>query len=316
MAWWRRVLKWCSISGAALVAAVTLAASGYDLASGGTLAAPPLDANGHRVTAGGLTTHYEQWGTTGPPVVLVHGFAESAWVWHEVGPLLASRGLRIYAIDVRGYGYTQRQGPYTLASDTEQLRTFLAALHLDRAHHAAPVLVGHSSGAAIVGNLARVDPAAVAAVGFMDGDGTPYGVGPGWVHRLFVDPYATALIRLVTHHPSLAARAYRGACDGQCPPFDESAWLRPMRVPGAENALKQILRQPLIGMTYSQERQIHVRAGVIYGARDAEMSAADAWATAGRLHTQLVIPLPGSPHLGMLAAPAATAAAIARIANP
>lgn len=252
--WWRRLLRWAGVSAVAALAAVTVAAYGYDLASGGTLSPPPLDANGQLVTAGGLTTHYEQWGTTGTPIVLVHGFLESSWVWHDVGRLLAARGYRVYAIDVRGFGYTQRKGPYTLASDTDQLRTFLGALHLDAADHAAPVLVGHSSGAAIVGNLARLYPAAVAAVAFMDGDGTPYGVGPGWIHRLFIDPYATALIRLVTHHPSLAAGAYRSACDRGCPPFDASAWLRPMRVPGAESALKQILRQPLIGLTYAQER--------------------------------------------------------------
>jgi pimeloyl-ACP methyl ester carboxylesterase len=300
----------------ALLAPLTVAAFGYDLVGGGVLAPAPLGANGHVLTAGGLTTRYEQWGSTGTPVVLVHGFLESAWVWHEVGPLLASRGYRVYAIDVRGYGYTSRTGPYTLAGDTAQLQTFLAALHLDAAHHAAPVLVGHSSGAAIVGNLARTDPAAVAAVAFMDGDGTPYGVGPGWVHRLFVDPYATALIRLVTHHPSLAGRAYRGACSASCPPFDASAWVRPMRVAGAESALKAILRQPLIGMTYAQERSMHVKAAVIYGTDDPEMTAGDAEATASRLHTHLVVPLPGAPHLGMLSSPTATAEAIARVAAP
>jgi pimeloyl-ACP methyl ester carboxylesterase len=87
-----------------------------------------------------------------------------------------------------------------------------------------------------------------------------------------------------------------------------------MRVPGAESALKAILRQPLIGMTYAQERSIHVKAAVIYGTDDPEMTTADADATAARLHTRLVVPLPGAPHLGMLAAPAATAAAIARVA--
>lgn len=315
MSWWRRALRWCATGVVVVVVAVTVAAYGYDLVSRGTVPLPALDANGHVVTAGGLTTHYEQWGTRGTPVVLVHGFAESAWVWRDVASRLASRGYRVYAIDVRGYGYTQRKGPYTLAGDTEQLRTFLVALRLDAADHAAPVLVGHSSGAAIVGDLARSHPASVAAVAFLDGDGTPYGVGPGWVHRLVVDPYATALIRLVTHHPSLAARAYRSACGARCPPFDASAWLRPMRVPGAEAALKDILRRPLIGMTYRQERQIHVPAAVIYGTRDSEMGAADAQATADRLHTHLVIALPGAPHLAMLAAPSATAAAIARVAS-
>ena len=84
--------------------------------------------------------------------------------------------------------YTERSGPYTLASDTEQLGAFLTALHLTPADGAIPVLVGHSSGAAIVTDLARLQPASVRRIVLMDGDGTPYGVGPGWIHSLFVDP--------------------------------------------------------------------------------------------------------------------------------
>ena len=308
--WWRRLARRTGAGLLGAFLAVTVAAYAYDLTTAGTLPVPPLDAHGRLVTAGGLTTHFEQWGDTGSPIVLVHGFVESAWVWHEVGPLLAAAGHRVYALDVRGYGFTQRVGPYTLTSDTAQLQAFLTALHLDAAHHAAPLLVGHSSGAAIVGNLARINPAAAAAVIFMDGDGTPYGVGPAWIHHLLIDPYATAGLRLLTHHPALAAAAYRSVCSPGCPPFDADAWLRPLRVPGAEEALKAILRRPLIGMTYQQERQIHIRAAVLYGTHDPEMPAADARATADRLHSTSVISLPGAPHLGMLAAPTATAAAI------
>lgn len=308
----RRALRRTVVVLAILLVTVTSAAAGYDRLSSGGLPPSPLDRNGHMVAAGGVVTHYEQWGTTGSPVVLVHGFVESSWVWREVGPLLAARGHRVFALDVRGYGYTQRRGPYTLASDVQQLLAFVTALQLDAAHGALPELVGHSSGAAIVGDLARLHPAAVRSVVLMDGDGTPYGVGPGWVHRLFVDPYATALIRLATRHPSLAARAYRGACTSACPLFDADAWLRPFRVRGAEQALKQVLAQPLIGMTYAEEEQIAVPAAVVYGTADPEMTAAQAAATAARLHTATVVALPGAPHLGMLAQPAATAAALNR----
>src|SRR5947209_8719405 len=181
---WRRVLRAVAVTVASVWVVVTLAAFGYDLTTGGALPRPPLDANGHDVRTDGLVTHYEQWGTTGPPIVLVHGFLESAWVWHLTGPQLAAQGYRVYAIDVRGFGYTERRGPYTLAGDTEQLGAFLTALHLTAAEGPTPVLVGHSSGAAIVTDLARLQPASVRRIVLMDGDGTPYGVGPGWIHSL------------------------------------------------------------------------------------------------------------------------------------
>lgn len=306
----RRILRQTVLVVVALVVSVTVGALAYDLSSSRTVPVPPLDAHGHRVRTGDLTTHYEQWGTSGPPVVLVHGFLESSAVWSRVGPLLARDGFRVYAIDVRGFGYTERRGPYNLSSDTRQLLAFLLALHLRK-----PVLVGHSSGAAVVGNLARLDPAAVGRLVFMDGDGTPYGVGPAWVHRLFVDPFATAAIRLQTRHPWMLRRIYEGACGPGCPPFDARTWVTPFQVAGAEGALKEILRQQLIGMTYAQERTIHVPAAVLYGAHDPEMTPQSARATAVRLHTHAVEAIPGARHLGMISAPGTFAAEVRAISQ-
>ena len=296
----------------ALLLTVPVASAAYDLSSSRTVASPALDAHGHVLRAGGLLTHFERWGRRGSPVVLVHGFVESAQVWSRVGPMLSRAGHRVYALDVRGFGYTQRRGPYTLAGDTAQLRAFLAAEHLDAAHHALPVLLGHSSGAAIVGDLARTDPTAVRRVVFMDGDGTPYGAGPAWVHRLLVDPFATTAIRLATRHTGLLREAYASACGRGCPPFRPTTWVRPFQVAGAEPALKQILQQPLIGLTYAQERRIRVPAAVVYGVHDPEMSAASARSTARRLHTRTVLPIPGSRHLAMLSDPSG----FARLVEP
>ena len=85
---WRRALRGLSNAVLALVVTVTVAAAAYDVASSRVLPVPPLDAHGHTVRASGLTTHYEQWGSTGRPVVLVHGFMESAGVWSRLGPML------------------------------------------------------------------------------------------------------------------------------------------------------------------------------------------------------------------------------------
>ncbi len=312
---WFRVVRELGRGVLALVVTVTVASAAYDVSSGRTLPTPPLDANGHMSRAGVLLTHYEQWGRAGPAIVFVHGFLESAAVWSRVGPLLARDGFRAYALDVRGYGYTQRRGPYSLDGDTAQLQAFLVALHLDRAHHSAPLLVGHSSGAAIIGKLALTSPSAVRKIVFMDGDGTPYGVGPAWIHRLFVDPYATTLIRLGTRHPWLAERAYRASCGATCPPFAADTWLRPFQVADAEGALKAILRQQLIGLTYAQERQINVPAAVLYGSHDPEMTGADAMATATRLRAGLVTSIPDARHLGMLSNPRFLAATLVKLSD-
>src|SRR4051794_17684565 len=60
--------------------------------------------------------HVEQMGS-GEPVVLLHGFGGSVYSWREVMPALA-RGHRVVAIDLNGFGYTQR--PKSSASCTRE----------------------------------------------------------------------------------------------------------------------------------------------------------------------------------------------------
>ena len=45
---------------------------------------------------------------TGPLVVLVHGWPESWYSWRHQIPALAAAGYRVAAIDVRGYGGSEK----------------------------------------------------------------------------------------------------------------------------------------------------------------------------------------------------------------
>src|SRR5581483_4427895 len=99
------------------------------------------------------------WGRAGSPVVLLGGAAEPSWVWHEVGPLLARAGHRVFALDLPPFGYSQRVGPYTLTHWLQLLRGFERRLHLAR-----PVLVGHSLGAGVAAAAGLAHPRDVAGV--------------------------------------------------------------------------------------------------------------------------------------------------------
>lgn len=57
----------------------------------------------HRVSLNGTELHYVSAGTDGSPVMLVHGFPESWWVFRKLIPLL-SRHHRVFAPDLRGFG--------------------------------------------------------------------------------------------------------------------------------------------------------------------------------------------------------------------
>lgn len=86
---------------------------------------------------------------TGPPIVFCHGGMGGAWVWTEYMAYLAARGVRCYAVSLRGHGAswypsylrmvfgTTRSG---LASD------LVAAVQFVEAREGQVLLVGHSSG--------------------------------------------------------------------------------------------------------------------------------------------------------------------------
>jgi pimeloyl-ACP methyl ester carboxylesterase len=57
----------------------------------------------HRAAVNGTELHYVTAGTTGSPVLLVHGFPESWWVFRTLIPLLAAHH-RVIAADLRGFG--------------------------------------------------------------------------------------------------------------------------------------------------------------------------------------------------------------------
>lgn len=92
-----------------------------------------------------------------PLVILVHGFPESWYSWrHQLGPIAAA-GFTACAIDVRGYGGSDRPEPveaYALELIVDDLVALRRALSPD----APAILVGHDWGAPIVWNSALTHP--------------------------------------------------------------------------------------------------------------------------------------------------------------
>jgi pimeloyl-ACP methyl ester carboxylesterase len=75
----------------------------------------------HRyVGANGSRFHVVEAGT-GPLVLFLHGFPEFWWAWHEILPQVADAGFRAVAMDLRGYGASDKPprgyDGYTLAAD-------------------------------------------------------------------------------------------------------------------------------------------------------------------------------------------------------
>jgi pimeloyl-ACP methyl ester carboxylesterase len=79
----------------------------------------------HRfVGANGSRFHVVEAGA-GPLVLLLHGFPEFWWAWQEILPRLAGAGFRAVAMDLRGYGASDKPprgyDGYTMAADVTGL---------------------------------------------------------------------------------------------------------------------------------------------------------------------------------------------------
>ena len=109
------------------------------------------------VEANGLRFHALAAGPwRGPLVLLLHGFPEYSRSWRHQVPELARAGYRAVAPDLRGYGQTDKRGPYDLATLVEDLAALVRALGHERA-----ALVGHDWGGAIAWMAAHRRPEVV-----------------------------------------------------------------------------------------------------------------------------------------------------------
>lgn len=99
----------------------------------------------------------------GPLVLMVHGFPESWFSWrHQMGPIAAA-GFTAAAIDVRGYGGSDKPQPVE-AYAMERMVADVAGAVEALSPGAPAVLIGHDWGAPIVWNSALIRPDRVRAV--------------------------------------------------------------------------------------------------------------------------------------------------------
>src|ERR1041384_5934247 len=68
----------------------------------------PIDADLLRIPVGPGSMHVERYGHGGAPILLVHGFGTCSFLWRNIGPTLATANRTAFAIDLFGYGESDR----------------------------------------------------------------------------------------------------------------------------------------------------------------------------------------------------------------
>src|SRR3954462_11617102 len=88
----------------------------------------------------------------GAPVLLVHGWACTAFSWRRQMPALAAAGHRVVAFDLKGHGFSDKPPPAAESSADAMTRFVLDVMDATGVERAA--LVGHSMGGAIAASVA------------------------------------------------------------------------------------------------------------------------------------------------------------------
>jgi pimeloyl-ACP methyl ester carboxylesterase len=156
----------------------------------------------HRdVSANGIRLHVAELGE-GPLVLLLHGFPEFWWSWRHQLTALAEAGYRAVAVDLRGYGDSDKPprgyDGWTLAGDVAGL---VKALGERRAH-----LVGHAWGGLLAWTVGAMHPRVVRSVSALSA------------------PHPLALRRAIRKHPRQQGRASGHVFRFQTPVYPER-WL-------------------------------------------------------------------------------------------
>jgi len=107
----------------------------------------------HRAHVNGATLHYAAAGTSGSPVLLVHGFPETWRAFRKLIPLLAASH-RVFAVDLRGFGDSgTAPDDYDSKAAAADLHQLIAHIGLGPVH-----LTGQDISGATVFRLATTRP--------------------------------------------------------------------------------------------------------------------------------------------------------------
>jgi pimeloyl-ACP methyl ester carboxylesterase len=117
----------------------------------------------HRRTFGGYETRILELEGDGVPIVMFHGYADSADTWRQMLDLLAREGQRAIAVDLPGFGTAD---PLRAEPVLPQLDGFAiaAARYVSGAGRQPVVAVGNSLGGCVALRMAQLHPAKLAGI--------------------------------------------------------------------------------------------------------------------------------------------------------
>ena len=174
-----------------------------------------------------------------PPVLLVHGFGCSAFVFRRTMPALADAGFRAIAVDLKGHGLSDKPvepDEYTIESLVEHLLEIIDALALER-----PALAGHSLSGSLIYHFAARHRERARSLGLLSPVGLS-GVPLMWLYRALTPRLLTPILQQIK--PRLIVKIALMRVYGKRGHFTErdvEEFLAPSQFPEFSLAMRQLL---------------------------------------------------------------------------
>jgi len=181
----------------------------------------------------------ERGDPSSPPILLVHGWGCSVYVFRRNMPALADAGFRAIAIDLKGHGLSDKPlaaNEYTIESLVEHLREILDLLDLE-----SPALAGHSLGGSLIYHFASRYPERVRCLGMLSPVGLK-GVPLMWLYRFLTPLPLTPILRQI--NPRVIVKLALMRVYGKRGHFtkrDVAEYLAPSQYPEFSLAMRELL---------------------------------------------------------------------------
>ena len=252
---------------------------------------------GEFVLVGNSLTHYEKAGAGDVAVVLLHGFATWSFTWRPTLTALGASGrFTAYAVDMRGFGFTERPGDalYNAEGYARHVEEFIDALGLED-----PIIVGHSLGGDVALRVALARPGRVRGLVLVSAAvylRVPWSASA--LARMSFPPFHRTALRLTAS--LFLNRALREAY------FDPgSAGLsevevnirKPLQQAGAEDAFLAMARSRSDAVPSAAIRQLRVPTLVVWGEEDGIVPLADGRRLAQEVPGAKLVTYPRTGHI-------------------
>ncbi|MFL5639930.1 MAG: alpha/beta fold hydrolase [Gemmatimonadaceae bacterium] len=189
------------------------------------------------------------------PVVLVHGWGCTAYVFRYNMPALADAGFRAIAVDLKGHGLSDKPlGPheYTIDSLVEHLRDILDVLGLER-----PALAGHSLGGSLIYHFACRYPERVCCLAMLAPVGLR-GVPLMWLYRFLTPRTLTPVMRRINPRAIVKVALMRVyGKRGRFTDRDVDEYVAPSQFPEQPFAMRDLLH------SYDWNAADHLKLGTV-----------------------------------------------------